>query len=494
MKRRSPLVLLFAALTAAACTTDTVSPDQMQQPSLSFSASAAGDGAGTYLVRFKGKGVPSDFASHVAALGGEVVFAHAGAGIGAVSGLDDTRAAQLAGSAGVAAVDADAVTLLDDPAGLEIESSDSPQSPANPATAIRFPRQWHLHAINAQGAWAAGKLGSPSVKIGILDTGIDYLAPDLYGRVDLALSTSFLSGTENARVQTNFPGAHTVADLHYHGTHVAATAVSNALIAAGVTSGATLVGIKVCAPGQAPNWQGSCPTSGVLAGILYATDNGIPIINMSLGGSFNRRAASARGGFGPSFIATIQQVMNYANRGGTTVVVSAGNSAFDMDHDKNSFKAYCSASAVICVSATGPTTAGSISATTGLYTNLQNIDALAPYSNFGRSAITVAAPGGSAAPVWAACSGFSLPIAACRTRFYNPATGAFSGFIIGISGTSMASPHAAGVAALIASDGTTSPSGIAAKLQQTADDLGQPGTDPAYGKGRINAARAVGAI
>jgi subtilisin family serine protease len=129
-----------------------------------------------------------------------------------------------------------------------------------------------------------------------------------------------------------------------------------------------------------------------------------------------------------------------------------------------------------------------------MYTNLQNVDALAPYSNFGRSAISVAAPGGAAAPVWAACSGFSLAIPVCQARFYNPTTGAFSGFIVGVSGTSMASPHAAGVAALIASDGTTSPSQIAARLSQTADDLGQPGNDPAYGKGRINAARAVGAI
>jgi subtilisin family serine protease len=58
----------------------------------------------------------------------------------------------------------------------------------------------------------------------------------------------------------------------------------------------------------------------------------------------------------------------------------------------------------------------------------------------------------------------------------------------------MAAPHVAGVAALIAGQVGRSPAQISARLQQTADDLGQPGVDPAYGKGRVNAARAVGAL
>jgi len=61
---------------------------------------------------------------------------------------------------------------------------------------------------------------------------------------------------------------------------------------------------------------------------------------MSLGGAFDRRDASARGGDGPSFLATINQTLNYAHRKGTTIVVSAGNSAFDLDHDGNGYKTY----------------------------------------------------------------------------------------------------------------------------------------------------------
>jgi subtilisin family serine protease len=487
MVRRHTAVAALAIGSLAACSSDTVAPIAPSGPSLSTAA----EGADSYLVRFKGKGVPGDFASRVAALGGEVIFAHP-SGIAAVAGLSATAADQLAGVSTIASVDADLYTELPAADAASLEALDAaPSSPSDPTTAVRYPRQWNMMAIQANVAWAAGKLGEPAVRVGIIDTGIDYLHPDLFGRVDLTLSRSFLSAAENARVQATFPGAHPIADLNYHGTHVAATVASNAYIAAGVTSRTMLVGLKTCSPGTPANgFRGSCPTSGTLAAILYAADNGLPIVNMSLGGRFNRRDASAAGGFGPSFIATINQTLNYAHQKGTTLVVSAGNDAIDIDHDGNGYKAYCSAPNVICVSATGPTAVPA-----NVNGPWENPDALASYSNFGRSAINVAAPGGNAVSVTAACSGFTIvtSILVCRQRVYNSPT-SWSGFVVGLSGTSMAAPHAAGVAALIAAEGITGPAQIRARLQQTADDLGAPGVDPAYGKGRINAARAVGVI
>lgn len=425
---------------------------------------------GNFLVRASGSGFPAQFKPLVVALGGQVTFAHDAAGVAAISGLSDEAAAQIARLAGIGAVVDDDYTSVGTPssAGAEFVSI-VPASAADPSTATRFARQWHLRQIEAPAAWAAGRLGKATTRVGILDTGLAYTHADLVGRVDLIHSKSFIPA-DDALVAANFPGAHPIADLHYHGTHVGATVSSNALALAGVTSGTTLVGIKVCSV------YGSCPTSAVLQGVLYAADLGLPVANMSLGGSFLRKEASARGGESPSFLAIINQVFNYAYRKGTTMVVSAGNSAIDMDHDGNGYKAYCSAPNVICVSATGPTAQASVN---GPWTDP---DALASYSNFGVSSVSVAAPGGNASAVWAACSTFSLQIPVCQTGT----------FILGLGGTSMASPHAAATAALISEDVGANPARIRAKLQGSADDLGAPGADPSYGKGRINVRKALG--
>ena len=282
-------------------------------------------------------------------------------------------------------------------------------------------------------------------------------------------SVSFLP-SEDALVQSLFPGANAIADLYFHGTHVAATVSSKAVAAAGVTSKVTLVGIKVC------NSSGSCPTSAVLGGILYAADAGLDVANMSLGGAFARRDASGAGGAGPSFIAIINRVFNYAYDKGTLMVVSAGNAAEDMSHNGNAFDAYCDAPHVVCVSATGPTAQAG---TNGPWTN---VDALAYYSNYGNS-ITLGAPGGNnATAVWAACSHFSQLLPVCATGT----------FVVGAQGTSMAAPHVTGVAALIAGSVGHNPQAIRQALEKSADDLGKPGSDAAYGSGRVNAAHAVG--
>ena len=485
--------LFVAGSLTVACSPDQPSPVGLSAVSAPASmAAVAGEAdAGTYLVRFKGKGVPVGFEASVASLGGEVIFAHAGVGIAAVSGLSPDGADAIGAVSGVAAIDPDAYTTIDEPATLDAAEQGT-QSQTNPAGAILFARQWNMRAISAPAAWTAGHRGVGTVRVGILDTGIDYLSADLFGRVDLALSKSFLSAAENARVQAAFPGAHEIADLNYHGTHVAATVASNGFWFAGVSSMVNLVGLKVCSPGTAANgFRGSCPTSAVLGAILYASDNGLDVINMSLGGTFNRRDVSARGGFGPSFIATINSVFNYAHKGGVTVVVSAGNGdpvtglGYDLDHDGNGYKAYCSSPHVICVSATGPT-GGTDAAPV-------NVDALARYSNYGRSAITVGAPGGYARGVQAVCSGFSIAFTVCQTRTPFPATGPVTTFVLTSSGTSMASPHVAGLAAIIAGQVGRNPSAIAGRISKSADQLGLGGNSAQYGAGRINVARAVGA-
>lgn len=322
-----------------------------------------------------------------------------------------------------------------------------------------------MRAIDADDAWAAGYLGSPDVTLAILDTGIGYTHADLRGLVDLDRSVSFLP-REDAAVQRYFPGAHPIADLGYHGTHVAATVASNAIAAAGVTSKITLMGVKVCG-----TVRRGCPGGAIFAGIRHAVQNGADVINMSLGGAFQKSDY-------PGYVATINRLFTYANRNNVTVVVSAGNSAADLDHDGSGYKTYCSTPTNFCVSATGPTASAS---RTGPF---ENVDAPAYYTNYGRSAINVAAPGGNrGGSVWAACSTFSILIPVCRTA---------PTYVVGLGGTSMAAPHTSGLAALMVEKYSKNPAQVKNAIQQSADDLGNTGTDPFYGKGRINVAKALG--
>lgn len=429
------------------------------------------------LVVFSSQRLPTNHARIIGDHGGTVVAAYDAIGVAVVDGLTPQAAAALGGRSGVLAVSPDYILPVEPPGEISVEQAVLDEiTNDNPQGAFFFARQWHLRAINAPAAWAAGHTGSSDVTVAILDTGLDYNHADLVGRVDLSRSASFVP-SDDAHLQTVFPGAHPVADMHYHGTHVGATVASNAFAAAGVTSKTTLIGVKVC------NRNGSCPTSGVLAGLMFAADQGADIANLSLGGLFLKR-------LNPGFHSIINRAYTYANRRGMGVVVAAGNANFDLDHNlgpdgthyPSLYASYCNAPQVMCVSSTGPLTAGSVN---GPWTEL---DTRAPYSNYGRSAIDVAAPGGrsgqigSGGAVWAACSTFSLLVPICQTGT----------FIIGLSGTSMASPHAAGVAALIAASGASNPAQIRSRLHQTADDIGDAGTDPYFGKGRVNAARAVG--
>ncbi len=487
-------------MAAAACSYDArVSPEPAAARAPQFAAVAPGRAANNrHIVSFSGS-APTDFAAQVAALGGKVLWVSPGSGLAAVSGLQGSAAATLAGKRGIRAVDADALLSLDMPR-LATDASAEPggvQSNAAPAAAVRYPRQWNMRAVQADVAWAHGFLGSSSVSVFMLDSGIDPHHSDTRGRVDPTRSVDLLGTfdaqvvvgndtiivafTEADTVQKYFPGAEVYTDLFFHGTHTGATVSSNAVRAAGVTSMTTLVAVKVC------GYINECPFSSILNGVIYAADSGADVINMSLGGAFTK-AGNGR------FVGLLNKTFNYARSKGVTIVVSAGNAATDLDHNGNTYQTFCDTPAVICVAATGPTSDANAGTRNGPWTN---IDAPAFYTNFGRSAINVAAPGGNssfgpALPppatrnvfVWAACSETSLLI------------GCFSSpnFIVGAQGTSMAAPHVAGTAALLVSILGRNPGQIKARIQQSADNVAGNGTTPFYGKGRLNVARAVGAI
>ena len=456
---------------------------------------------GRHIVSFNGQ-VRSDFAQQVAALGGKVLWVSTGSGLAAVSGLRGNAPALLGAKRGIQAVDVDQGIPLDVPRMAVETAADGGgvASNANPAAAVRHARQWNMRAVQADVAWAHGFLGSSSVSIFMLDSGIDPHHADTEGRVDATRSVDLLGTfdtqlddgttvpfTEADTVEKYFAGHEVYTDLFFHGTHTGATVSSNAVRAAGITSGTTLVAVKVC------GYINECPFTSILDGILYAAANGADVVNLSLGGAFTK-AGNGR------FVGLLNKVFNFARSRGVTVVVSAGNGAADLDHDGNTYWSFCNTPSVICVAATGPTSDANATnpnpnlARAGPFTD---VDAPAYFTNFGRSVINVAAPGGNSsfgppltppagrdAFVWAACSQTSLLINCAPLPT----------FIVGAQGTSMAAPHVTGAAALLVSILGRNPSQIKARIQQSADNVAGNGTTPFYGKGRLNVARAVGAI
>jgi len=184
----------------------------------------------------------------------------------------------------------------------------------------------------------------------------------------------------------------------------------------------------------------------------------------------------------------VARATTYAYQKGTTVIAAAGNSAVDFDHTADLIHLPASAPHVLSISATAP-----IGWALG---GNPFLDYPASYTNFGQSAIDFAAPGGDfvypgnelctvvlTAPCWV----FDLVFSTGSNL--DPAVASYYWG----AGTSMAAPHASGVAAIIIgkNGGGIPPAQVEAELRKAADDLGKPGNDDSYGAGRVNAANAI---
>jgi len=403
-----------------------------------------------YLVEYAGK-IERAKAS-VRALGGVIEHEFPQIGLLGISGLSDQTAMQLLSKPGIKSYTRDTYEqFVPTSSTLGVIQAASLIGPANttgdPAAAPAYldGDQWGLDAINAPAAWKI-TTGSSDVRVGVLDSGISPEHPDLKGRYDLTRSKNFSTSSPND------PSAYI--DYLGHGTFVSGIISTNNIKVAGVAPDITMVGIKILSD------KGGGFQANVIAGILYAADQGdCDIINLSIGSYFSKKQNG-------SYLARIQRAVNYARGNGVLVVCSAGNGAIDLDHNGPLMVGPGQTAGAMMISATAPY-------------HGTNPDTPTKYTNYGRSAIHLAAPGGQG-PY------FGNALKDCIRSCYPPNTYGW-----GI-GTSFSAPHVAAAAALVESKtGNSNPGFLKTRLQNSADDCGAPGVDPYFGKGRLNVGAAV---
>jgi subtilisin family serine protease len=328
-------------------------------------------------------------------------------------------------------------------------------------------RQWDMVQIHTPQAHAISG-GSPSVVVGDIDTGLDFTHPDLAPNYDAADSTDCTSGAPAPLLPGN--------DVNGHGTHTAGTiaAASNGTGIVGVAPDVRIAGIK------AGNDAGFFFPEAVICAFVWAGDHGIEVTNNSYFADpwlFNcRNDAGQRAIWNAE-----RRAIGYAQSAGTVVVAAEGNESTDLSHPTvdtispdyppNSAQERKITNACAVVPVEVPGVIG--------VTATGNLQLKSFYSSYGISTADVAAPGGdsilqttAAAPNGRVLSTFPAAAACLPTRtVIDPGTGAKYCYL---QGTSMASPHVAGIAALVISQSGLTGQAAAAAVQRATNPLPCP--------------------
>ena len=320
-----------------------------------------------YLVSFK-TAEPATFAAQVQALGGTIERRSPLIRLATVSGIGAAGQATLRLLAGVEfiAQDLDAQFIPPPgPASQRLTSTAIGTNGTDQSGAFFYPvYQWNIRQVSANTAWGTTPGGAGEL-VCVLDTGIDPDHSDLVGRVDPNLITSFISAPI-------FPGDLDGLDYNFHGTATAGYITTNGFGIASVAPDARLCSAKTL------NVLGSGSFGDLVAAILWATEKGADVINMSSGGYIDRNLPG-----GDNLVALVQRAADFATRKGTILVASAGNNGINLDTDPANFTFVpAQLKNIISVGATAPF-------------NQTNFDERAPYSNYGgRTGVDLMAPGG----------------------------------------------------------------------------------------------------
>jgi serine protease len=302
--------------------------------------------------------------------------------------------------------------------------------------------QWHMQSINMESAWDITQ-GDPGVVVAVVDTGVAYRNDDLglYAQAPDLVNTKFVQGHDFIN-NDQYPD-----DDHGHGTHVAGTIAQSTNNVEGVTGIAFKTAIM---PVKVLNAVGSGTDANVADGIYYAADNGADVINMSLGDVNDST--------------TVKDACAYAYNKGVTIVCAAGN-----DYQTGNRTFYPAAYNEYCI-AVGATR----------WDNTRSF-----YSNTGEY-LDLTAPGGDL-NVDQNGDGYADGVLQNTYWFYFPPFLIWFDYVF-MQGTSMASPHVAGVAALLIAHGVTGPDRVREYLQGSAIDLG-PAEE--FGHGLVDAYAAL---
>lgn len=316
---------------------------------------------------------------------------------------------------------------------------------------------WGLDQVRAEQAWSSTT--GEGATVAVVDTGVDLGHPDLEGRLVPGATFTCEEGHEGSCGDGGWKGVDGEGQpSDAHGTHVAGTiaaVANNGTGVAGVAPDAKIMPIKVLE-------DGSGQTEDIADGIRYAADNGADVINLSLGGLPGTQIFSILG-----LDTTTKDAIQYARDKGALTVAAAGNTSTLLCNDP----AFSSDS--ICVGATDRN-------------SLKSYFSELPVTFRGKG---VAGPGGSGRPLGGPCGDDIVSTVPRGTGDDDCGSSDYAAF----AGTSMATPHVAGVAALLFAEGRSLENVEQAILTTARNPLlgNRGGFSAFYGRGIVDAEAAT---